>query len=256
VGFGLLLVALPAFAAPGNVREARVQTHVDLPGFSFPAILADSSLRCFSGADFALVNPGCFVTGDPTQPGDCASTSSHFFVQYLFPDFAIAQRLRGFGFLNNDGDTVFPSAGALVLPLNNGSTRFPTAQELASLPARNVQASGDTSQVFVDLSGSSLVIEPGSAVALVLVLQFPDGGQLQAPTQGPGIAADRSLPDESCDYFTVDAGQSGVWFEPRYDPADPQSLPLDWGFVTIFDPVGVGVEDLTWSHVKQMYRTP
>ena len=228
--------------------------HVDLPGSYFPAIQADSSLRCFGGTEFALVNPGCFVTSTPAQPGDCGSTSSQFLVQYLFPDFPAPQRLRGFGFLSNDGDTVFPAAGALLLPLDGGDSRFPTAGELSKLAVKNVRSNGDTSQVFVDLSSKNLVIEPGNPVALVLVLQFPEGGQLLAPTQGPGIAADRSLPDEGCDFFTVDAGRSGVWFEPRYEPLDPQSLPLDWGFVAVFDPIGVDVETLTWSHVKQLYR--
>lgn len=257
LALGLLVAPVAVAASSARILEATMQSVVELPGSHvFPAIAADSSMQCFDGNEFALVNPGCFTTASPAQPGNCTSTSSQFLVQYLFPDFPSPQKLRGFGFLSNDGDTVFPSAGALLLTLDGSSTRFPTASELSKLAVKNVRCSGDTSQVFVDLSAKNLVIEPGTPVALLLVLQFPDGGQLLAPTQGPGIAAERSLPDEGCDFFTVDAGNSGVWFEPHYDPTDPQSLPLDWGFVAVFDPIGVGVETLTWSGFKQLYRNP
>ena len=222
----------------------------------FPRVAADSMLQCFDGSQFAILNPGCFVTSNPTQSGDCTASQSQFLVQYLFPDPLVAQRLRGFGFLSNDGATVFPSAGALLLPVESGHVRFPTAGELNRLAVTNVQSQGDTSEVFVDLREENLVIEPGGSTALVLVLQFPNAGQLTAPTQGPGVAAEADPPDEGCDFFTIDGGRSGVWFAPAYDPQDPQSLPLDWAFVAFFDPAATPVAALTWSHVKGLYRTP
>lgn len=237
-------------ARPAQLQDA---VRIDL---RFPAAASDSTLQCFDGTQFALLNPGCFVTSSPSQSGDCTSSNSQFLVQYLFPDPAVPLQLRGFGFLSNDKDTTFPSAGALLIPVENGNLRFPSAGEIAHLAARNVRSPGDTTQVFVDLRGENLVIEPGANAALVLVLQFPASGQLSAPTQGPGIAAEASPPDEGCDFFTVDGGQSGVWFAPTYDPQNPNSLPLEWGFVAAFDPVPLAVESISWSHVKHLYRVP
>jgi len=236
-------------------RPARLQG-VIRADVQFPGVTADSMVQCFDGAQFAILNPGCFVTSSPAQPGDCTSSESQFLIQYLFPNPATPQRLRGFGFLSNDGSTVFPAAGALLIPVEGGNVRFPTAGELNRLAVSNIQSQGDTTRVFVDLRDEDLVVQPGGGVALVLALQFPDGGQLTAPTQGPGIAAEASAPDAGCDFFTIDGGRSGVWFAPTYDPQDPQSLPLDWGFVAFFDAVTTPVEALTWSHVKNLYRTP
>ncbi len=237
-------------AHPAQLQDA---VPIDL---RFPSVAADSTLQCFDGSQFALLNPGCFVTSSPSQAGDCTSSDSQFLVQYLFPDPAVPQRLRGFGFLSNDKDTTFPSAGALLVPVEGGTLRFPSTSELTHLAVRNVRSTGDTARVFVDLRGENLVIEPGASVALVLVLQFPAGGQLSAPTQGPGIAAEAQVPDEGCDFFTVDGGQSGVWFAPAYDPQNPNSLPLEWGFVAAFDPLPLAIESISWSHVKRLYRSP
>ena len=200
-----LLGAWPQRAAAGTAQPARLEGWVETD-LRFPLVAADSMLQCFDGSDFALLNPGCFVTSNPSQAGDCTSSSTQFLIQYLFPDPVVPQRLRGFGFLSNDGNTVFPAAGALLIPVVNGNLRFPTANELNRLAARNVHSPGDTTQVFVDLRDENLIVEPGAGSALVLVLQFPDGGQLTAPTQGPGVAAEASAPDQDCDFFTVDAG--------------------------------------------------
>jgi hypothetical protein len=259
---GLVFIILCATATPlwgwskhESARTAQLQGGVEL---SIPRTLGVSgdTLQCFGGSQGALLNPGCFATVDPSQPGDCTSRSSHFLVQYLFPDPLEMRRLRGFAFLSNDGDTVFPSAGALLIPIENGSVRFPTAAELANLQVTNVASSGDTSQVFVDLFAEEILVGPESNVALVLVLQFPEGGQLTAATQGPAIAADTEAPNADCDFFTIDGGASGTWFAPAYDPGDPNSLPLDWGFLALFGPLTVAVEEATWTHVKRLYQAP
>lgn len=242
-------------AGAETVQPAQLQG-VIRTDVQFPGVSADSTVQCFDGAQFAILNPGCFVTSNPAQAGDCTSSDSQFLIQYLFPNPAVPQRLRGFGFLSNDDATVFPAAGALLIPVEGGNVRFPTAGELNRLAVTNIQSPGDTSRVFVDLRDDNLVVQPGGGEALVLVLQFPRGGQLTAPTQGPGIAAEASAPDAGCDFFTVDSGRSGTWFAPTYDPQDPQSVPLDWAFVAFFDAVATPVEALTWSHVKSLYRTP
>lgn len=258
LAFVLLSTLLGAWAQPAgasSARPARLEAWVDTD-VRFQVIAADSMLQCFDGSDFALLNPGCFVTSNPSQAGDCTSSSTQYLIQYLFPDPPVPQRLRGFGFLSNDGNTVFPAAGAILIPVQGGNLRFPTANELNQLAVRNVHSHGDTTEVFVDLRDQNLIVQPGGGSALVLALQFPDGGQLTAPTQGPGIAAEATAPDNDCDFFTVDAGRSGVWFEPVYDPQNPQSLPLEWAFVAFFDPTTLGVEALTWSNMKSLYRTP
>ncbi|MFQ5599600.1 MAG: hypothetical protein ACE5G2_03495 [Candidatus Krumholzibacteriia bacterium] len=184
------------------------------------------------------------------------SSSSHFFVQYLFPDFAVPQRVVGFAFLSNDGATVFPSAGVLLLPIDGmGFVDVPTAEQLANLQVTNIDTPGDTSVVFVDLQAENIILDAGSDMSLVVALQFPQGGQLVAEGVGPGIAADADEPDQLCDIFTIDGGVSGIWFEPFFDPQDPQSVPLDWGFEVILEPV-VSVEDLTWAQLKTLYRNP
>lgn len=257
---GILLISLcsvPVSSAgetgTETTRPATLQRSVD---FSLSRVLSagDDTLACFTGSQAVLVNPGCFTTIDPAQPGDCTADTGHFFVQYLFPQKTDLERLRGFGFFSNDGSTVFPSAGALLIPIVNGTLRFPTASELANLQRTNIASNRDTSQVFVDLTSEQILVGPGDEVALVLALQFPSG-QVVGVGNGPAIAVESSEPDEDCDYFTIDGGTSGAWFSPNYDPGDPNSLPLDWGFVAVFEPLSVPVETTTWSTIKKYFRT-
>ncbi len=257
--FAILALVLSTLGVPrveagdGTARHAKLQSSVSL---SQPRTLAadDDTLTCFDGSQAALVNPGCFSTSAPSQSGDCTSSSAHYFVQYLFPQPSSLKRVRGFSFLSNDADTVFPSAGALLLPIENGSVRFPTAAELGQLQRTNVSAAGDTSQVFVDLRSAGIVVGPTTDAALVLVLQFPDGGQLVSETQGPGVAVESSTPDNDCDFFTIDGGTSGTWFSPVYDPNNPSSLPLEWGFVAVLEPLSVRTDGVSWSWIKETYR--
>lgn len=215
----------------------------------------DDTLTCFTGAEAVLANPGCFTTSNPSQPGDCSSTTSQYLVQYLFPSNTSLMKLSGFSFISNDGNTVFPSAGALSIPVVDGSVRFPTAQELSSLQVTNIATPGDLGEVFVDLSGENIVVGPDTGEAVVLVLQFP-AGQLVAQNDGPGIAVESSDPDEDCDFFTIDGGASGTWFSPAHDPQDPNSLPLDWGFAASLEPLAVPIQAISWSSVKTLYHRP
>ncbi|UCE01872.1 MAG: hypothetical protein JSW67_11460 [Candidatus Latescibacterota bacterium] len=259
LGFALLLLLFGSSLAWSEARTrqatpALLESSVGLSNSRYELIAQEDTLFCFEGQLSVLINPGCFVTQNPPQPGDCTSTSGHFFVQYFFPDVAVPQVLEGFGFLSNDGDTVFPSAGVLQLDVDNqGFVRFPTATELANLPITNIDTPGDTSVVFVDLRPEDIVIQPGDNKALVICLQFPEGGQLTAETVGPAIAAEADPPDQDCDFFTVDGGASGTWFAPFYDPGDPQSDPLEWGFVV---QTTVAAEKISWTQVKKLYHTP
>jgi hypothetical protein len=179
LGFAVLLLLVGSSLAWSEARTrqaspARLESSVSLSNSRYELIAQEDTLFCFEGLLSVLINPGCFVTQNPPQPGDCTSTDGHFFVQYLFPDVATTSRVLGFGFLSNDDDTVFPSAGVLQLDVDNqGFVRFPTAAELANLPVTNIDTPGDTSVVFVDVTSQNIVFEPGSDKALVVCLQLP-----------------------------------------------------------------------------------
>ena len=238
----------------GVASPARLQSHTALPS-PHPILQQDITLACYEGTLSVLLNPGCFMTVVPPQPGDCVSSSGHFMVQYIFPDVSAAHRVLGFRFLNNDAATVFPSAGLLQLPMEQGSVRFPTVSELANLQVTQIQGSADTSMVTVNLEDANIIVLPGSTTALVVVLQFPSGGRLLDIGVGPGIAADSNAPDQPCDFFTVDGGVH--WFSPApCSPGDPSCNPLDWGFALLLAPLPVSLESMTWSGVKSLYHTP
>ena len=78
--------------------------------------LADSatSVLCFEGEIRTVTAPGCFTT--PQEPGDCSSHASQYFVQYLFPDVQAPHQVVALGFVSNDMETLFPSAG--VIPIS------------------------------------------------------------------------------------------------------------------------------------------
>jgi len=204
------------------------------------------NVTCFEDALTTVINPGCFMV---PGGGNCISRATHYFVQYIFPGVTSTHRVNGFGFISNDGQTVFPSAGIITMPDQSPGLRFPTAAELANLQIRNIATPGDTSIVFVDLSNAGVSF--GAGQALVICLQFPEGGQLMGPALGvgPGIAANDSIPDQDCDYFTVDGGQNPAtsWFIP--DPNDPE--PLDWGFELLYEPLAI--EQRTWTGVKSLF---
>jgi hypothetical protein len=107
--------------------------------------------------------------------------------------------------------------------------------------------------VFVDLEAQHIVVQPGGNTALVVALQFPQGGDLVGVGIGPGIAADADFPEQRCDIFTIDGGTS--WFESVCSPTDPTCEPLDWGFALLMEPV-LPVKSITWSQVKQLFKTP
>ena len=212
----------------------------------------DTTFACFEAPRLApAINPGCFVTFDPPQPGDCTSHASHYLLQAIRPNLTLPHRLLGFGFRSNDGATIFPAAGALLV---TGSTiPLPGPAELAALQAGPVQSGSDTSWVFVDLSAANVVLPAGGVAALLVVLRFPEGGQLLGVGNGPGIDVDTEAPDQDCDFFSIDGGET--WMAPAYDPGDPLSPPLDWGFVLHLEPV-LAVTALPWGQIKSLYRTP
>lgn len=244
-----LLVGAPAWVQAGRDDHLRAQAGIArrTGGIALggPRRLAGNefSTTCFEGPLRALINPGCFQV--PSGGGDCVSHAPHYFVQYFFPDVVSLHRVRGFGFISNDGATVFPSAGVVVVPANPPGLRFPTGTELQNLQARNIPTPHDTAVVYVDLTAANLQFGAGSALAVCL--QFPEGGRLTSTGTGPGIAADDTIPNQGCDYFTPNTGQN--WYIP--DPADPE--PLDWGFELVLEPI-LAVESRTWSAVKAIYR--
>jgi hypothetical protein len=203
---------------------------------------ADSLLTCFEGELIELINVGCFVDG----PLRCVSDSDHFFGQWVYPDFTVPHQITGVAFISNDGATVWPSVGVVLVPTN--APRYPTAAELANLQVRNVPTPYDTAVVVADLRPYNIVWNPGMDV--VVCLQFPEGGELVTVGQGPGILADNMIPDQTCDRLTFDAGRSGDWFAP-----DPTQPPIDWGFAVLFAPASP-VLPTSWGTVKTLYRSP
>lgn len=255
-----LTTSLAAGPNSRAARPARLQSNLHLSTPVRDLVLQDSTLACFEGFLSSVVSPGCFFI-DESHPGDPCETQSdqEFFIQYMYPTYTEPHLITGFGFLSNDGDTVFPSAGILVLPIEfdpvEGETvRWPTAEELANLQVTDIPTPDDTSVVFVDVRNANLVVGPGDNVAICAALQFPQG-VLEDVTIGPGIVADSDEPDQDCDFFTIDGGTTDFWLSPYHDPNDPNSIPLDWGFVVTVEPY-VAVQERDWTHVKQLYRSP
>ena len=215
---------------------------------------AGTAVSCFEGYIQETTNPGCFTLPNPPGGGgDCVSHSSQFMVQYTFPQFVGLYRVRSLAFLSNDGATVFPSAGVILMSYRKGASwGLPTQQQLSSLQAHNVPTPHDTATVVVDLFPYNLTF--GDSTAIIVAVQFPEGGQLVGPGvgNGPGIAAEDQPPDQNCDYFTIDAGRTGDgWFQPTAHPTKP----LDWGFQVIVEPV-IPVLPTSWSMIKTLYRLP
>ena len=211
-----------------------IQAPVRLPAATF-------GQTCFDSLLTLILNPGCFRLLSPPSGGDCVSHNGHYFLQYFTPTFATPQRIAGFGFISNDGATVFPSAGVVLIP--SAMNRFPTVAELGLLQVHNVQAAHDTAAVVVDLRPFNLTVTSG--VDVVVCLRFPEGGQLtNVVGVGPGIAVDETNPDQPCDFFTHDGGGS-------YN-TNLASDPLDWGFELIFEPVSA-LTPLSWSALKGLY---
>jgi hypothetical protein len=200
----------------------------------------DTSLTCFEGPLTGIINPGCFT---PPTSGNCTSTSSQFFVQDIVPDFATPRRIAGFGFISNDGATVYPSAGVVLVPFSEN--RFPTAAELAALQVHNVPTPHDTAIVVVDLRPFNLLVTSNTDV--FVCLQFPAGGQITGLGNGPGILVDEVQPDPNCDFLTADAGAS--YFRPAV------SRPTDFGFEALFD-TPTAIAPASWSSVKRLYGEP
>ena len=257
---GSILSGLPGSlhaAAPkiGPAQPAYLQSSTRLPA---PRSIAqdDLTLSCFEGFLSILLNVGCFTTVNPSQPGDCRSTAGDFMVQYVFPDVAIPHRVVGFGFLSNDGSTIFPSAGVIQIPIVQGFARYPTPAELANLSAQMISSVIDTTVAFVDVQSEEIRVEPGANTALILALQFPTSGLLENTIGvGPGIAADGDYPDQTCDRFTIDGG--ATWFEPfPCTEGDPLCDPVDWGFVVLLEPIVGSVSQANWTQVKVLFRTP
>ena len=213
----------------------------------------ESTLACFESGDLVpAINPGCFVTFDPPQPGDCSTRESQYLLQVLRPVLESPRRVRGFSFRSNDGATVFPAAGALLRAAGT-AIALPGPAELETLQAVSLSSLADTSWVFVDLESAGLEVPAGADTVVLLVLRFPATGRLVATGDGPGVCVDADLPDQDCDFFSIDAGVT--WYAPAYDPGDPLSAPLDWGFVLHWGPT-TSVTARAWGHVKALYRSP
>lgn len=258
----LLLAATVATAADRPVRKMPLlsSAHLSIAQPS-PLLQIDSTLTCFEGFLSQILNVGCFVPQSTT----CTSGPGQFLVQYMFPNVGVPHQVLGFGFLSNDAETVFPSGGVLLIPFNAPTPpRWPTELELANLQVHNISSATDTSIAFVDLESENLIIQPGSNVALVVALEFPASGELLDVGIGPGIVCDGDLPDQDCDFFTLNGGvDDNSWFAPCGPndgadvgcPENPPADPLDWGFVVLLDPI-LSVESATWTQVKTLYRTP
>lgn len=202
--------------------------------------LVDSILTCFEGQLTEVLNVGWFEQGG----GQGVSDSDHYFVQWIYPDFTTEQVVTGVAFISNDAGTVWPSVGVVLMPAD--APRYPTATELANLQVTNLPSVADTTVIIADLRAHHIVWSPDQA--LVVCLQFPEGGTLSDVGIGPGILVDTTLPDPDCDRFTVDGGRSGIWYKNAVND------PLDWGFAVTFS--AVSVLPIDWGQVKTLYRAP
>ncbi len=259
LSLALLLCGLDA-APASPVHAARPVPWVEaLSGAGWgefePSALTDTAFTCFETASLvSAINPGCFVTFSPPQPGDCTTRTGHFLLQAITPMLAVAHRLRGFSFRTNDGATLFPSAGVILSALDTqGQVQLPDPSQLLTLQVQQVASAADTTWVYVDLDAAGILVPAASDIAILVALEFPDGERLTALGSGPGIAVDADLPDSDCDFFTIDAG--ATWMAPVYDPLDPLATPLDWGFVLRLEPI-LRATSATWSAVKSLYRSP
>ena len=257
LALGLSLAYLPSSStaekridlpqAPAAARTSRVTlpTAKALPTL-LNAQMAEETLFCFDSLLTAVINPGCFNL--PGTGGDCSSSATHFLVQLLDPfetlgDFEGHWRVKEVAFISNDGDTVWPSVGIVRVPFD--PIRFPTTEELQNLQVTNVASPGDTSEVVVDLRDANCDFTVDDV--LFMVVQFPEGGVLTAPLQGPGVLADEKGANPECNFLTQDTGTT--W-------ASPSMLdPLGWGFAVVVEQV-VAVEERSWGDVKLLYQLP
>lgn len=240
---GFVVAAWSGLALAGTGAGATVAQRLGGVSLAAPIHLPAStfSQTCFDSSLTLALSPGCFRLLSPPSGGDCVSHSGHYFIQYFTPSFATPQRIAGFGFISNDGATVFPSAGVVRIP--TVQNRFPTTTELANLQVRNVQAAHDTAAVIVDLRPFDLRVTSGTDI--VIALQFPEGGQLITVGTGPGILVDETNPDQECDFFTHNGGSS-------FNTNDVGADPLDWGFELILEPVSA-LAPVSWSDLKRLY---
>lgn len=255
-GFSLLILASPllsmerATTSTPTAGKAHRSSRVvlELPFGSTPVLsMQDSTLGmfCFDNVLDQVINPGCF-TNPAGGGGDCTSAATHFMAQFFDPfdylgDFAGTWRVKEVRFITNDGDTTWPSVGIVRQPFDN--IEFPTTAELQALQATNVASPADTAEVVVDLRAANIVFTVDHV--FFMVLQFPAGGRLTAPLQGPGILADDKGVNTSCDFLTLDTGTT--WLSP-----EPTTDPLDWGFAVVIEPV-TAVEERSWGTIKRLY---
>lgn len=240
---GCIVAAWSTLAAAGTGAGAAVAQRMGGVSIQAPVRLQAATFgqTCFDSVLTLALNPGCFRLLSPPSGGDCVSHAGHYFIQYFTPAFATPHRIAGFGFISNDGATVFPSAGVVLIP--SADNRFPTVAELGNLQVHNVQAAHDTAAVAVDLRPFDLTVT--SNTDIVVCLRFPEGGQLTSVGVGPGIVVDETNPDQLCDFFTHNGGMA-------YNTNDIGNDPLDWGFELIFEPVSA-VAPLSWSQLKRLY---
>ena len=246
IGFATsLLAASGAASAAGREDAVRAVRHGGVPFASAPRTAGtDTILTCFEGPLTDILNPGCFFLPNPPTGGDCISRDEQYFIQYLTPSFASPQRITGFGFISNDGATVFPRAGIVLIP--TAQNRFPTPAELAALQVQNVPTAHDTAVVVVDLRNVDPPLVVTSGTDIVICLQFPESTEpTDAIGDGAGIAVDAVAPDQNCDFFTLDGGVT-------YARNDFGNDPLDWGFELGLEPTSP-VEATSWSDIKRLY---
>jgi hypothetical protein len=238
-------VATSTALAAGREDALRAQRQAGVP-FAGASRTAgtDTILTCFEGPLSEILNPGCFFLPNPPTGGDCVSKDEQYFIQYLTPSFGSPQRITGFGFISNDGATVFPRAGVVLIP--TAENRFPTPAELAALQVQNVPTPHDTAVVVVDLRHIDPPLVVTSGMDIVICLQFPESTTpTDAIGEGAGIAVDATAPDQNCDFFTLDGGAT-------YARNDFGNDPLDWGFELGLEPSSP-VQATSWTDVKRLY---
>lgn len=192
------------------------------------AFASADTIQCYEDPVPYIVNPG-----------------QGYAVQYYWPfQSQLPAYVRAFGIFNNDANTVWPSAGIIIIqPDSIGEYRFPLPTELQTLQRETIPAVADTAILRFDMWTDR--VEPQVNDAVVAVLEVPPGA-LMAVGDGPGFAAGDKQPWHGCSFFTLDGGQT--WLEPN-DYTWAWAIELQSA-----DPVDVPFEPSTWSRVKRLYR--
>lgn len=184
---------------------------------------------------------------DP-EPSTISKPDSGYAVQYLFPGWSQSGwvQLERWGFVNNDPTTLWPGAGAIVLPdTGGGFFEFPTPQQLQDAILVGPFQGPELDVTLVDLTNEWVATPPFTNWAVVLVLKIPPGTPVE-PGVGPGVLLADKLGTD-CSFYTLDGGLT--WYGLTQH---------EWAWAGEFGrPTTSDVLPVTrapWGRVKELFR--